>query len=100
MGNEHYPLGGLRRGDNLSLGRQTVGDLLCQISGRPKLSNVLLLDGGDHPLALTTGSGHGFLSGKDMKTWALELEIGKAEMERKHEKRERGSLSSYKGSKH
>ena len=84
MGDEYYPLCGLRRGDDLSLGRQTMDDLLRQISGRPELGNVLLLDGGDHPLALTPGSGHGCLSGKEMKTWALELEIGKAETERKH----------------
>ena len=100
MGHEYHPLCGLWHGDNLSLGWQTMGDLLCQIFGRPELSNVLLLDGGDHPLALTTGSGHGCLSGKEVKTWALELEIGKAETERKREKRKRGSLSSYKGSKH
>ena len=77
-----------------------AGDFLRQVPGRPELSNVLLLDGGDHPLALTTGSRHGCLSGKEMKTWELELEIGKAETERKREKRKRGSLSSYKGSKH
>ena len=77
-----------------------MGDLLRQISGRPKLSNVLLLDGGDHPLALTAGSGHGCLSGKEMRTWALELEIGKAETEREREKRKREFLSPYKGSKY
>ena len=84
MWKEYYPLVGLRRGDNLSLGRQAMGHSLCQISGRPELSNVLLLDGGDHPLALTTGSGHGCWGGKEIGTWALELEIGKAETERKH----------------
>jgi hypothetical protein len=35
-----------------------------------------------------------------MRTWALELEIGKAETERKREKRKRESLSPYKGSKY
>ena len=96
MREEYYPLVGLRRGDDLSLGRQAVGDSLRQISGRPELSNVLLRDGGDHPLALTTGSGHGCLSGKEMRM--LELEIGKAETEREREKRKRESLSPYKGS--
>ena len=100
MGEEYHPLLGLRGRDDLSLGRKPVGDLLGQISGLPELGDVLLLDGGDHPLALTTGSGHGCLSGKEMRTWALELEIGKVEMEREREKRKRGSLSSYKGSKH
>ena len=92
MGDEYYPLCGLRRGDDLSLGWQMMGDLLRQISGHPELSNVLLLDGGDHPLALTTRSGHGFLSGKEMRTWALELEIGKAETERELEERKGESL--------
>ena len=100
MRKEYYPLVGLRREDDLSLSLQAVGDSLRQISGRSELSNVLLLDGGDYPLALTTGSGHGCLSGKEMRTWALELEIGKAETEREHEKRKRESLSPYKGSKY
>src|SRR3989337_408540 len=97
MREEYYPLVGLRRGDDLSLGRQAVGNSLRQISGRPKLSYVLLLDEGDHPLALAARSGHGFLSGKEMRTWALELEIEKAETEREREKRKKGSLSPYKG---
>ena len=88
MREEYYPLVGLRRGDDLSLGRQAVGDSLRQISGRPGLSNVLLLDGGDHPLALTTGFGHGCLTGKEMRTWALELETGKAETEKEREEEE------------
>src|SRR4051812_15789460 len=74
MRKEYYPLVGLRRGENLPLGWQAVGDFLRQISGRSELSNVLLLDGGDHPLALTTRSGHGCLGGKEIRTWALELE--------------------------
>ena len=59
MRDEYHTLVGLRRGDDLSQGRKTVGDLLRQVPGRPKLSNVLLLDGGDHPLALASGSEHG-----------------------------------------
>ena len=90
MGDEYHPLIGLRCGDDLPLGWKTVGDFLRQVPGRPKLTNVLLLDGGDHPLALTSGSGHGRLSGKEMSTWALGLEIGKTETERGHE-RGRGS---------
>ena len=76
-----------------------MGDFLRQVPGRPKLGDVLLLDGGDHALALTTGSGHGCLSGKEMRTWALELEIGKAEAGREREERKE-SLSPYKGSKY
>ena len=100
MRDEYHPLIGLRCGDDLPLGWKTVGDFLRQVPGRPKLSNVLLLDGGDHPLAMTSGSGHGCLSGKEIRTWALELEIGKAETERECEKRKGESLSPYKGSKY
>ena len=56
---EYYPLVVLRCGDDLPLGWKTVGDFLRQVPGRPKLGDVLLLDGGSHPLALTSGSGHG-----------------------------------------
>ena len=38
---------------------KVVGDFLRQVPGCPKLSNVLLLDGGCHPLALASRSGHG-----------------------------------------
>ena len=102
MRKEYYPLVGLRRWDDFSLDGLAVGYSLRQISGRSELSNVLLPDAGDHPLALTTGSGHGCLSGKEMRTWALELEIGKVETEREREreKRKRESLSPYKGSKY
>ena len=55
---ENYPLSRLRGGNDLPLGGQTVGDSFRQIPGRPKLGDVLLLDGGDHPLALASGSGH------------------------------------------
>ena len=82
VGEEHDPLVGSRSRHDLPCIRQPVRDIYGQVSGRPKLSNVLVLDGGDHPLALTSGSGHGCLSGKEMRTWALELEIEKAETER------------------
>ena len=54
MRDEYHPLVGLRRGDDLSLGRQTMGDFLRKVPGCLKLSNVFLLDGGDHPLALAS----------------------------------------------
>ena len=44
MGDEYHPLIGLRCGDDLPLGWKTVGDFLRQVSGRPKLGDVLLLD--------------------------------------------------------
>ena len=59
MGDEDHPLVGLRGGDDLSLGWKPVGDFFRQIPGLPKLSDVLLLNGGGHPLALPSGSGHG-----------------------------------------
>ena len=57
---EYNPLMGLRSGDDLSLGRKSVCDFLGQIPGLPELFDVLLLDEGDHPLALRSGSGHGW----------------------------------------
>ena len=56
VGDEHHPLIGLRSGDDLPLGREPVGDFFGQIPRLPELRNVLLLDGGDHPLALRSGS--------------------------------------------
>ena len=35
-----------------------MADFLGQISGRPQLFNILLLDGGGHPLASGSESGH------------------------------------------
>ena len=57
VGDEDYPLMGLRGGDDLSLGPKPVGDFLGQISSLPKLDDILLLDGGGHPLALRSGHG-------------------------------------------
>ena len=59
MGKEYYPLIVLWRGNDLILGWKTVGEFLRQVLGCPKLGDVLLLDIGGHPLALTFGSGHG-----------------------------------------
>ena len=50
---------GLWGGDNLSLGRKPMGDFLGQVPSLPELRDVLLLDRGGHPLALTSGSVHG-----------------------------------------
>ena len=55
---ENYPLSRLRGGHDLPLGGQTVGNSFRQIPRRPELGDVLLLDGGDHPLALRSGSEH------------------------------------------
>ena len=49
---------GLWGRDDLSHSRESVNDPLGQESGLPKLLDVLLLDGGGHPLASGSGSGH------------------------------------------
>ena len=52
---------------------EPVRDICGQVSGFPELRNVLLRNGGDHPLA--SRSGHvwnGFA--EKIRTWALELE--------------------------
>ena len=63
----HHPLLGLWGGDDLSLGRKPMSDFLGQVPGLPELHDVLLLDGGGHPLASCSGSGHdwsAFLGGE------------------------------------
>ena len=64
---EHHPLLGLRGGDDLSLGRKSMSDVLGQVPDLPELLDVLLLDGGGHPLASFSGSEHdwtAFLGGE------------------------------------
>ena len=56
MGEENNSLVGLRSRDNLSRRWKMVADFLGQISGRPQLFNILLLDRGGHPLASCSGS--------------------------------------------
>ena len=58
MREEHHSLMRLVGGDDLSLGRESMNDLLGQVSGLPELLDVLLLNGGGHPLASSSGSGH------------------------------------------
>ena len=82
VGDEYHPLLGLRGGDDLPLGRKTVGDFLGQVLRLPELRNVLLHDRGGHPLALSARSGHGWSvcwGWKELR--ALELEGGWAEEE-------------------
>ena len=58
MCEKHNPLVGLWSRDDLSLGRESVSDLLGQISGLPEFLDIPLLDGGGLPLASSSGSGH------------------------------------------
>ena len=84
MCKKHNPLVGLWSRDDLSLGRESVGDLLGQISGLPELLDVLL-DGRGHPLTSSSRSGHLwsiFSNKREAKAWALELKDGKAEEEK------------------
>ena len=63
---EHNPLMGLWGRDDLSLGRKSVNDLLGQVSGLSELLDIFL-NGGGHPLASSSGSGHdwsAFLGGE------------------------------------
>ena len=60
MRKEYNPLMGFHGRDNLSRGREMVHDLLGQIPGLPEFLDILLLDGGGHPLALRSGSRHGW----------------------------------------
>ena len=75
MGEEYHPLLGLRGRDDLPLGRKPMSDVFGQVSGLPELLDVLLLDGGGHPLASSSGSGHDGSAfwAKEMDAWALEL---------------------------
>ena len=58
MCEKHNPLLGLWGRDDLSLGRKSMDDFLGQVTGLPELLDVLLLNGGGHPLASSSGSGH------------------------------------------
>ena len=76
-----------------------MSDAFGQVPGLPELLDVLLLDGGGHPLASSSGSGHDWSAfwAEEMGAWALELENEWAEEE--EGVGERGeSLSLYKGS--
>ena len=57
-----------------------MGDLRGQVSGRPKLRNVLLCNRGSHPSALWAGSGHDWEArNNEVEPWVLELEVGEVE---------------------
>ena len=87
MGGEEYPVrGGSGEGilpshgalgwEKLPLLGKPVRDVCGQVSGFPELCNVLLRNGGDHPLA--SRSGHVWSDFVEkMRTWALELECAR-----------------------
>ena len=55
---EYNPLVGFWSRDDLSRLWKTVCDLLGQVSVLSELLDILLLNGGGHPLALRSGSRH------------------------------------------
>ena len=75
VGEKHYPFLGLRGGDDLPLGRKPMSYVFGQVSGLPKLLDVLLLDGGGHPIACRSGHIRKVFAEKE-KAWALELDNG------------------------
>ena len=73
VGKEYNSFVGFWGRDDLPRVWEPVRDVCGQVSGFPELRNVLLRNGGDHPLA--SRSGHvwsGFA--EKMRTWALELD--------------------------
>ena len=61
MCEKNNPLIRLWGRDDLSLGRESVNDLLGQVSGLSKLLYIFPLNRGGHPLAVGSGSGHGWV---------------------------------------
>ena len=71
MREEHHPLMRLGGGDDLPLGQKPVGDFWVEVPRLSQLRNVLLCDGGGHPLAMRSGSGHGWSAFLRRKRWEL-----------------------------
>ena len=72
-GEEHNPLVRFQSRNDLPRVREPVRDVSGQVSGLPELHNVLLRDGGGHPLASRSGHVWNGCTEK-VRTWALELE--------------------------
>ena len=73
VGKKYHPLMGFWSRDDLPCVWEPVRDVCGQVSGFPELRNVLLRNGGDHPLAPRSRHvWNGFVEKK--RTWALELE--------------------------
>ena len=72
---EYYPFLGFWGRDDLPFGRKSMRDVYGQVSGLPKLLDVLLRDGGGHPLASRCGHVRNDFAEK-VKAWAFEPENG------------------------
>ena len=82
MREEYYSLSSLWGGGDVSLRRKPVRDVFGHVSGCPKLGDILLRDGGGHPLA--SRSGHGAAGPtKKVRTWALGLESARTDEQRR-----------------
>ena len=84
MGKEDHPLMGPGGGDELPLVGQPVRDVAGQVAGAAQSFNVLLRNGGGHPLASRSRHDWGRLR-RDVRAWALELEC--AEMDKQRRKK-------------
>ena len=64
----------------MSFRQKPVRDLRNQVSGRSKLCDILLCNGGGHPSTLRVGSGHdGEAWSNEVEPWVLKLEVGRVE---------------------
>ena len=84
VGKEYDPLMGPGGGDELPLVWQPVRDVAGKVSGAAQFCDVLLRNGGGHPLASRSGHNWGRLI-RDVRAWALELEC--AEMDKQRRKK-------------
>ena len=84
VGKENDPLMGPGGGDELPLVGQPVRDVAGQVAGAAQSFDVLLHNGGGHPLASRSGHNWGRLR-RDGRAWALELEC--AEMDKQRRKK-------------
>ena len=84
VGKKNDPLMGPRGGDELPLVRQPVRDVTGQVAGAAQSFDVLLRDGGGHPLASRSRHHWGRLR-RDVRAWELELEC--AEMDKQRRKK-------------
>ena len=82
VGEDYNPFMGSGSRDDLPLVGQPVCDVAGQIAGAAQSFDVLLHNGGGHPLASRSRHGWGRLR-RDVRTWALELECAGMDKQRR-----------------